>query len=441
MKFIKDVSTTLLSRIITFITGILISVIISRTLQPEGKGVFITLRTVADFALALTSIGISKSMVYYIAKGKQESSKILSVSLSLSFVSALIAILIFPYLIHLSNDKYNTKNLYPFIAASVYILMQVISSWIEGYFRGTQQISLLNIISIFQPILYLLTICLLVLGSKLSSTTALLAISLSIFIVFSFLLYRLLQENKDLKINLSYSLSKSLISYGLVYQAYGLIQNLHYKIDIILISRFLSQVEVGYYSTSAALAQLSWNLPLSITYALLPLVAASQTNIKDKQNSVERTTIISRISTALLVIVVLILAIISKWLIPLMYGDAYKPSILPLCLLLPGMVTSSIVILIGGHLIGEKRFKDIVLIGAAGLLLNVILNFGIIPIYGISGAAVVSSITYSLVCIIMSVRFSRIHRIKTRQIYVITRSDLVRIYEITIVRLSKYMSR
>ena len=65
-------------------------------------------------------------------------------------------------------------------------------------------------------------------------------------------------------------------------------------------------------------------------------------------------------------------------------------------ILLPGVVVFSIFKVLNGYFSGIGKIKIIIYSFTPILFLNVILNFWLIPIYGINGAAISSTISYSL---------------------------------------------
>ena len=131
-----------------------------------------------------------------------------------------------------------------------------------------------------------------------------------------------------------------------------------------------------------------------------------------------------RLTALLLVLAAFLMGIAAEWLIPLLYGEAYLPSVTPLRLLLPGMISSGLFLVLGGHLLGLKKLRPLLVIACAGLVMNVGLNLWLIPVYGIEGAAVVSSITYTVVFVAVGVLVSRISQVPLRDLLVIKRGDV-----------------
>ena len=79
-----------------------------------------------------------------------------------------------------------------------------------------------------------------------------------------------------------------------------------------------------------------------------------------------------------------------------LYGDAFVPSVQPLRLLLIGVVAGTWYSVLGGYLVGRGRLRGLLAATLLGLALNVVLNFALVPAHGMEGAAVASTISYTV---------------------------------------------
>ena len=81
---------------------------------------------------------------------------------------------------------------------------------------------------------------------------------------------------------------------------------------------------------------------------------------------------------------------------------AFIPSFVPLVLLLPGVVALAVANVVGSYLRGIDRPGTTSYINLIALVINVVLNVVLIPIYGIVGAAAASLVSYSLTALMMT---------------------------------------
>jgi len=82
--------------------------------------------------------------------------------------------------------------------------------------------------------------------------------------------------------------------------------------------------------------------------------------------------------------------------VPLVFGDDFRGSLPALFALAPGVVALAMARSAGGYLLRRNRPLVNSLIALTALGANVILNLWLIPLWGIAGAGVASSIAYIL---------------------------------------------
>jgi O-antigen/teichoic acid export membrane protein len=195
---------------------------------------------------------------------------------------------------------------------------------------------------------------------------------------------------------------KTLLAYGVGYQAVGLLQMVHYRIDLFLVGHFGGAGNAGWYSTATNLAQVLWNVPIAVSFVIMPWVAS-----KDEKRAGEGTAASARWTLWITLLLSLILGTFAQVFIGAMYGRAFLPSAAALRILLPGVVMNSLLLVLGGYLMGRGQVGVLTLIAGGSAALNVGLNLILIPALGIRGAAAASSLTYSLAALLVTWMVSR----------------------------------
>jgi O-antigen/teichoic acid export membrane protein len=102
------------------------------------------------------------------------------------------------------------------------------------------------------------------------------------------------------------------------------------------------------------------------------------------------------------------LALVVPWGLPLLYGRPFAPAVPLFLLLLPGVAALATCSILGAFLAGVGRIRTTLGISAAGLALNALLNLLLIPRYGASAAAAVSSVTYGFQAVLLARAAARI---------------------------------
>ncbi len=162
--------------------------------------------------------------------------------------------------------------------------------------------------------------------------------------------------------------------------------------DILLIKRFLAFRDVGVYSIAANIVdmlQLASNLVGSLLLVKL----------SDSDNEGENWIVMKKVLTAFIVLLTVAnlgFIIFGKFLITTLYGIDFEPSYYVYLWLIPASFGLSFGSLFNTYL-WSKGFPLIsILMPAIALLTNVLLNLFLIPLWGINGAAISTSIAYLL---------------------------------------------
>ncbi|MFC7239500.1 flippase [Saliphagus sp. GCM10025317] len=166
-----------------------------------------------------------------------------------------------------------------------------------------------------------------------------------------------------------------------------------YHIDIIMLQRFRVSSEVGNYKAALTLAEFLWFVPLALQTVYVHSTSElwSQNRYRKISSLASRTTRYTFLLTAVMAIGLAALADVA---VPLYFGSDAEPAVEPLILLLPGALGFALArpILAISQGNGQLRYPVAATGVAAGI--NVVLNFLLIPRFGMHGAAVATSIGY-----------------------------------------------
>ncbi|WP_136718385.1 oligosaccharide flippase family protein [Halorientalis salina] len=186
---------------------------------------------------------------------------------------------------------------------------------------------------------------------------------------------------------------KQMVTYNVMAVALSLFLLSLYHVDIIMLQTLAGSTQVGNYKAALVLAEFLWFVPITLQTVYVHSTSElwSQGRFDRIADLAARTTRYTLLLTALMA---LGLGSLANIVVPIYWGDAALPAISPLLLLLPGAIGFATVrptlAIQQGH--GQLRYP--VLATAAAALLNLGCNFLLIPRYGMSGAAVATSIGY-----------------------------------------------
>jgi O-antigen/teichoic acid export membrane protein len=424
VRFIKEVSGTLLSRAVSSLLGFGTSVIVARTLLPHGKGILATMTATAELAIALGTVGAGKSLTFLTAEARLPRRDVAGTASSMALLNGLlVGLLVVAAGPFLRRHVLADLPWMVVLAAAPLALMRVVALYGEGVTRGLREIFACNRAQVAQSAGNLAVVVALLALAALTPATALTALATGSLAATIIYMRAVRRAGLPIAPSLSRPVASSLIAYGVGYQAVGLLQMIHYRIDLFMVGHYGGPDQAGWYSTAANLAQVLWNVPTAVSFVVMPWVTS-----KDERQAGEGTAASARCTLWITIALSLALGLGAVALVRLLYGAAFLPSAAPLRLLLPGVVTNSLLLVLGGYLMGRGRTGLLTVIAGGSASLNIILNLLLLPRFGIRGAAVASSVTYTLAAFLVTWAVSRDSGTRFSHFLLVRRDDLVRLW-------------
>jgi O-antigen/teichoic acid export membrane protein len=169
------------------------------------------------------------------------------------------------------------------------------------------------------------------------------------------------------------------------------------RIDQILVKHFIDTAAVGMYSVAVQLTEIWQVLPQILLVALFPALVNSHAT---KHIYGKRIIAMVALLSIYCASVSLATTVLAPWIVPLIYGVAFLPSIPLLQIYTWSLFGTVIGFLITNILVTENKRIIQITVASVPMVLNVILNLIFIPGHGAAGAAWATVISYSLAPII-----------------------------------------
>jgi len=385
---------------------------------PKGNGVYELFQLIVVFSVTLGALGVGHSMVYLVKRVGYKFEDVLSTVFSVGVIWG----------ITLGTFVYIFYNLFPnlvqglpasaLLLGAVVIPFTLLDSYLIQGFIVDLKIKKQSFLIAIKNTLLVLLILFFVQFRGLNSNGIIYGVSLAFVLSSLIVIYSLRREYK-FKFAFSLPIIKSSLSFGIRNWLGNVFLILNYKLDVLLVNYFLGVKDVGLYSIAVMIATSLFLIPSSVG----PLLYSSWS--AQPQNEVDVTTPkISRQILFIAFVLSLFCAAISYFLIPIFYGDQFLPSFTALLFLLPGIITMTVNYILFNNFSsrGKPQYSAYSLIIA--LIINVLLNIILIPKMGINGAALSSTISYTLSALISIFIFYRITEVQTsKNILMLTSSD------------------
>ncbi|MBR4979433.1 MAG: flippase [Clostridia bacterium] len=207
-----------------------------------------------------------------------------------------------------------------------------------------------------------------------------------------------------------------LVGFGFLPMVTSLLLNVNYKMDVFMLKWLTTSATVGVYSVGVYFADQIWLIPDSFKEVLF-----SRAVKVDARKSFNLSIKLSIVITAFVCVLV---AIFGKIGIYILYGTEFLNAYDSLLILLIGIPFMSIFKVISPLFITEGKTGRYFINLLCGVVINFILNFTLIPNYGIYGAAI-ATIASQMVCgIVALVMYKSGTDEKISQILIPSKSDI-----------------
>jgi O-antigen/teichoic acid export membrane protein len=193
----------------------------------------------------------------------------------------------------------------------------------------------------------------------------------------------------------------------------------NYRLDVFVVNYYLGTTEVGLYALGVVISEALWQVPNAAALALVPRTAR---NLDEATGSF--TCLVCRQVFALVCLSATLLAAASHWLIPLVFGARFGPSVAVIWLILPGTVALAVSKVMCADLLARGMPEYSSIFAFVALIVTVTLDFLLIPRMGIQGAALASSAAYLVNSVAIAFILKRKLGVPWRALYVPSLEEL-----------------
>jgi len=405
-RSVKGIGAIAIATVLGIIIGYLTRLVLARTIGPEGLGLFYSAFSLMMFFTLFANMGIGVAIVKYISefsalKEKNNLDFTLFFSLSSRVILGGAVALIFASLgWYLENNFFKVPGSHYLVwimAAVLFVSMMVRVQ--RNVFHGHQRMGLVGLSHLGEKTFFLIF----VLAFAITGITVIYAgisllLSMILVLLLSIIPMVKFTGTKYLTIPWNNKLSKKLLSFSMGAWFVGMGNLVLGYIDTLMLTIFVPLSEVGIYNIVLPTIMAAAFIGVSIKSAFLPM-ASELFASKNYVSISEGARLIEKYSLFLLIPVLLLFLAFPVTILGLLFGHEFQSGALALQILAVGMVFLTLHSINESLLYGMGKPKLLSgLIGVAALF-NIVLNLILIPIYGIEGAAITTTLSYFLMLI------------------------------------------
>ncbi len=381
-KYFANTSWLMVERILRMGVSLFVGIYVARYLGPERYGFLSYANSFVGIFLAFATLGLDEIVVRELVKSPEQREIILGSSFFLKLVGTLLMWMAILAAVPFTENDLKANILITIIAfGAVFQAFNVIDFNFQAKVKSKYVVHAQFVQLIVSSIV---KIILVVNESPLiwfASVYCLDAIVLAVGLVF---VYFYNGENIFCW-KWSFETSKYLLHDSWPLILAGVVVSVYMKIDQVMIKEMLGAKEVGLYAAAVKLSEAWYFLPMAITSSLFPAIINAK--IYQKEDYFQRLQKLYDLMVWIAVAIALPTAILSPWIVELLYGNEYLESSSVLII----HIWSGIFVFLGvassKYLLAENYIKKTFYRTFVGALLNIIMNYYLIGIMGINGAA------------------------------------------------------
>jgi O-antigen/teichoic acid export membrane protein len=401
---LNKILNTFGTRLLSAMLNLLITILISQFLGPEGKGEQgIIIATIAYILVFVNLMGGS-AIVYLVPRFP------VSVIILPAYLWTVLTSILFYGFLQLSTLVSEGMIIHVCILSAISAFTTINSSVLIG----KEKIAISNLVNFIQPLIItlLLIVFFFYLGKNtIESYIISLYISFSAGFIVSLIYLKRFTDKFELADISSYkTIISNLFRYGLLNQLAHIFQLLSFRMSYYWLEQTYSSAEVGIYSNGTSLVESIWLISRSICLVQYARIA----NSADLEYSQKLTLQLNWASLIISFIGLLFMVMLPSRFFIFLYGEGFGEVSSVIRALAPGVLFFNTALIIGHYFSGIGKYYVNTISSFAGLLFAVLFFRLLIPVYGITGAGWATTISHLITSLTVVWFFSRESKIKLK---------------------------
>lgn len=393
---VKNAFWIIVCKIIQSLLALIVTMLTARYLGPANYGLISYASSLVAFVTPIMYLGFNSIIVQELINNPHEEGEVLGTTIGLCIVTAIICIVgivAFTSVVNAGErDTILVSVLYSFIL--VFQAIEIIQFWFQAKLKS-KYTSVVMVITYFIVSIYRI---LLLISNKsvywFAIANALDAMLISIALVF---IYKRLEGQK---FKFSISRGRYMWDRSKHFIVSSLMITIFTQTDKIMLKLMLNEAVTGYYAAATTCIFLTNFIFNAIFDSMRPYILDSKVKECDRSYEKKMTTLFALIIFLSMAQCIFIF-VFSEWIIYILYGKAYEGAISILRVLVWYTLFSYIGMSRSIWILAENKQRYLWIINFSGAVINVFLNWLMIPIWGGLGAAIASLITQFFTNIVM----------------------------------------
>lgn len=395
------ISLTLVTRLMILAGALGTSIIVAHWLGAEGLGSLAVINVTVALSVQLGCAGLPSANTYFISQDRRNLASVWSNSLLFTMLAGSVIAVGIVLLARFRPSVFGSVPTSLITIAAISIPFQLLTLIALNVFLAVGQIDRFNIGDAASQLFVLLNcgFVLVILGSGLSTlVTFNTVMAILVAVAIGLTVQSTVRKTSGKNPWFDAQTFRQTLRYGIKFHICVVASIIIVRADLLMVNHFRGRTEAGVYAVAGQMANLLMLLPAIVSTLLFPRVAA------EPDSRALLTMRVTRHITFVMFFVCLA-AVALAFALPLIYGPSFATATLQLLILIPGVYLFGIESVMVQHFTGAGLPVALPIFWTITVLLNVAFNLILIPSYGATAAAVVSTFTYALIFALVAVYF------------------------------------
>ncbi len=287
-------------------------------------------------------------------------------------------------------------------------------------FVGQQNIRMFNLYTVLQQVVHIVFIIVIVYLIRITSVESYFIAQIICFgLLFLVSTIQVLRNCNFKSLSFSKAVGYKLFDYGWKTQVSSFLQFLNYRLSFYFLEFFKGIGSVGIFSVGIAFSEAVWTVSRSLSVVLY----ADVVNNKSSGEAIEKTKVSLKMSFLITLLFITMMLIIPAQVYAAIFGKDFSHTKEIVLLLSPGILAIAVSNIIGYYFAGINKLRILNVKSLVGLVFTVISSFYVIPRWGITGACIVTSVSYCLSSALLFWQFYKITEFKPRD-YILSKAEI-----------------
>lgn len=383
-------------RIVQALLGLIVTMLLARYWGPSGYGLINYAASIVSFVVPVMQLGLNSTLVQELVSQPDKEGEILGTSLIMSAISGvccMIGVVSFSALAN-KGETLTTIVCGLYSVQLIFQSLELLQYWFQSKLMS-KYTSVTMLVAYGVATAY--KIVLLIFKSHVYWFALAQALDYLVIGITLLIIYRKLG---NARLSFSWKLFCKLFSRSRYYIVANLMVTVFAQTDRVMLKMMLDETAVGFYSAAVTCACMTGFVFGAIIDSARPVIfEQAKIGIQEFEKSVSR---LYSIIIYLSLLQSIVITVFSGLIIQILYGSAYAESANALRLVVWYTTFSYIGSVRNIWILAEGKQRYLSVINLSGAGANVLLNYLLIPIMGINGAALASLITQIFTNIIIS---------------------------------------